>query len=81
MHVDGGENERWSCVLHILHTCMNMCTYIQITAAAPLRLHCSVFMMRRANISKGLGSVRGDRGGRKEWNEGEKGSKKRGGDI
>lgn len=32
--------------------------YTQITAAA-LHLYCSVFMMRRADISMGLGIVRG----------------------
>lgn len=51
------------------------CTHTQITAA-PLHLNCSVFMMRRTNISMGLGMYIGDRG-RREWKGGVKEKRRR----
>lgn len=53
---------------------MQSSSHAQVTAAA-VHPYCSVFVMRRANSSVGLGGCVRNGGGR-EGNEGEKGSKK-----
>lgn len=88
MHFDGGRLKRekkkeWNRQMHRERVLLQFCTFCthtwtcshtQITAAS-LRLHCSVFMIRRANISMGLGMYVGSRW--KEGNEGDGGVKKR----
>lgn len=58
-------------------TYMSMFTHAHTQIAAAAALHCSVFMMRRTNISMGLGIVRGGGVEREGWEwKGERGSYK-----